>query len=158
MVVVPVVTGICGSEFTPGLAHHLPAAVQGQTRHQGRHGHLMGDKVLAEVGHLLTLTTRNVDTVCRWGGEEFVVICHETPLGQAEMLAERLLQKTRAHPFPTYRMLTLSAGVAHVQPGDVPDTLVARADEALYSAKRNGRNRVCVAAPVVPPPVAGGDA
>lgn len=121
-------------------------------------GHLMGDKVLAEVGHLLTLTTRNVDTVCRWGGEEFVVICHETPLGQAEMLAERLLQKARAHPFPTYRMLTLSAGVAHVQPGDVPDTLVARADEALYSAKRNGRNRVCVAAPVVPPPVAGGDA
>lgn len=107
-------------------------------------GHLMGDKVLAELGRLLTQATRNVDTVCRWGGEEFVVICHETPLEQAVLLAERLLQKARAHPFATHRMLTLSAGVSHVQLGDVPDTLVARADAALYRAKRNGRNRVCL--------------
>lgn len=120
-------------------------------------GHLMGDKVLAELGRLVTQTTRNVDTVCRWGGEEFVVICHETPLAQAAQLAERLLQRARAHAFPTHRLLTLSAGVAEVRAGDVPDALVARADEALYQAKRNGRNRVCVAAPVAPP-VAGGDA
>lgn len=111
-------------------------------------GHLVGDKVLAALGRLLTETTRNVDTVCRWGGEEFVVICHETPLDQAEQLAERLLQKAREHAFASQRPLTLSAGVAHVQAGDVPDTLVARADAALYLAKNSGRNRVCVAAPV----------
>jgi diguanylate cyclase (GGDEF)-like protein len=111
-------------------------------------GHLIGDKVLADLGRLLMQATRNVDTVCRWGGEEFVVICHETPLGQAEQLAERLLQRAREHGFASQRPLTLSAGVAHVQAGDVPDTLVARADAALYQAKNSGRNRVCVAAPV----------
>jgi diguanylate cyclase (GGDEF)-like protein len=111
-------------------------------------GHLVGDKVLAELGRLLMQATRNVDTVCRWGGEEFVVICYETPLDQAEQLAERLLQKAREHGFASQRTLTLSAGVAHVQAGDVPDVLVARADAALYQAKNSGRNRVCVAAPV----------
>lgn len=111
-------------------------------------GHLIGDKVLADLGRLLMQATRNVDTVCRWGGEEFVVICHETPLEQAEQLAERLLQQAREHAFASQRPLTLSAGVAHVQAGDVPDTLVARADAALYQAKNSGRNRVCVAAPV----------
>ncbi|MDP2418724.1 MAG: diguanylate cyclase [Hydrogenophaga sp.] len=111
-------------------------------------GHLVGDKVLADLGYLLTKATRNVDTVCRWGGEEFVVICHETPLEQAEQLAERLLQMAREHPFASQRPLTLSAGVAHVQAGDVPDALVARADAALYQAKNSGRNRVCVAAAV----------
>lgn len=115
-------------------------------------GHLMGDKVLADVGRLITQVTRHVDTVCRWGGEEFVVICHETPLDQAQQLAERVLQLARTHAFVSQRPLTLSAGVTSVLPGDTPDRMVQRADMALYQAKRSGRDRVCVASEVTCPP------
>lgn len=107
-------------------------------------GHLMGDKVLVELGLLVAQTIRGVDTACRWGGEELVVVCHETPLTQAVQLAERLRQRVEAHAFAMPRPLTLSAGVADVQPRDTTDVLIARADRALYAAKEAGRNRVCV--------------
>ncbi len=106
-------------------------------------GHLVGDKVLVALGALLAGAVRNVDTACRWGGEEFVVVCHETPLEQAALLAERLLERVRTHPFPIQRPLTLSAGVAEVRAHDTSDALVARADAGLYVAKRSGRDRVC---------------
>lgn len=109
-------------------------------------GHLVGDKVLVELGALVKRTIRGVDTVCRWGGEEFVVICHETPLLQAQALAERLLQAARAQTFAASRPVTLSAGVTDLVLGDTPDTLVQRADEAMYQAKHAGRDRVCVQA------------
>jgi diguanylate cyclase (GGDEF)-like protein len=109
-------------------------------------GHLMGDKVLAELGRLMQSLVRQVDTVCRWGGEEFVVICHETSAEQAVQQAERLLQQVRTHAFPHQGPLTVSAGVATVRAGDSVDSLLARADEALYRAKRGGRDRVCAEA------------
>ncbi len=105
-------------------------------------GHLMGDKVLVDFARLLRGGLRSVDTVCRWGGEEFLLICHETPLEQAAQLAERLLQQVREHRFPCQRALTASAGVATVMPGDTVARLVQRADEALYAAKHSGRDRV----------------
>lgn len=113
-------------------------------------GHLVGDKVLMELGALIKRTIRGVDTVCRWGGEEFVVICHETPVQQAQELAERLLQAARTHAFAAGRPVTLSAGVTDLAQGDTPDTLVQRADEAMYQAKHAGRDRVCVQAVAVP--------
>lgn len=109
-------------------------------------GHLMGDKVLAELGRLMQSLVRQVDTVCRWGGEEFVVICHETSAEQAVQQAERLLQQVRTHAFPHQGPLTVSAGVATVRAGDSVDSLLARADEALYRAKHGGRDRVCAEA------------
>lgn len=105
-------------------------------------GHLMGDKVLVDFARLLRGGLRSVDTVCRWGGEEFLLICHETPLEQAAQLAERLLQQVREHRFPCQRALTASAGVATAIPGDTVARLVQRADEALYAAKHSGRDRV----------------
>lgn len=105
-------------------------------------GHLMGDKVLIDFARLLRGGLRSVDTVCRWGGEEFLLICHETPLEQAAQLAERILQQVREHRFPCQRALTASAGVAAVMPGDTVASLVQRADEALYAAKHSGRDRV----------------
>ena len=109
-------------------------------------GHLMGDKVLAELGRLMQSLVRQVDTVCRWGGEEFVVICHETSAEQAVQQAERLLQQVRTHAFPHQGPLTVSAGVATVRAGDSVDSLLARADEALNRAKRGGRDCVCAEA------------
>ena len=106
-------------------------------------GHLMGDKVLAELGRVIQSVVRQVDTVCRWGGEEFVVICHETSTEQAVQQAERLLQQVRVHVFPHQQPLTVSAGVATVREGDSVDSLLARADQALYQAKNRGRDQVC---------------
>jgi diguanylate cyclase (GGDEF)-like protein len=108
-------------------------------------GHLMGDRVLAELGSLLSASARQVDTVCRWGGEEFLVICHETSADAACLLAERLLSTIRQYAFACQRPVTVSAGVAHVAENDTVDRLVQRADEALYRAKSEGRDRVCVA-------------
>ena len=105
-------------------------------------GHLMGDKVLVAFGQLLKGSLRQTDTMCRWGGEEFLVICHETPLEQAGQLAYRILQQVREHAFPSPRPLTASAGVAAVRPGDSVATLMQRADESLYDAKHRGRDRV----------------
>ena len=105
-------------------------------------GHLMGDRVLVEFAQLLKNGLRHVDTVCRWGGEEFLLICHETSLEQASQLAERILQRIREHRFSCQRTLTASAGVAAAMPGDTVASLVQRADDALYVAKHSGRDRV----------------
>jgi diguanylate cyclase (GGDEF)-like protein len=110
-------------------------------------GHPMGDKVLVEVARILQSVVRQVDMVCRWGGEEFVVLCHETTDEQAALQAERLLQKIRAHAFPHQQSLTVSAGVATVRNGDTVESLLARADAALYQAKSNGRDRACLETP-----------
>ncbi|PJI97319.1 periplasmic/7TM domain sensor diguanylate cyclase [Acidovorax sp. 69] len=106
-------------------------------------GHLMGDKVLVELARVIQATVRQVDTVCRWGGEEFVVVCHETTGEQAAQQAERLLQCVRQHAFAHGQPVTISAGVATVRSGDSVETLLARADGALYQAKTTGRDRVC---------------
>lgn len=108
-------------------------------------GHLMGDKVLIEVARILRQQTRDTDIVCRWGGEEFLLICPETPPGQAVMLAERILQAVRTHRFPSQRSHTISAGISTLEAGEVADHLFQRADEALYQAKHAGRDRVGVA-------------
>lgn len=105
-------------------------------------GHLTGDKVLEAFARLLGEGLREVDTVCRWGGEEFLIICHETDLEQAALLAGRLLQRVRTHAFPCPRPLTASAGVATVLRGDTVARLMQRADESLYDAKHHGRDRV----------------
>lgn len=107
-------------------------------------GHLMGDRVLVDFARLLMDGLRSVDSVCRWGGEEFLLICRETSLDQAAQLAERVLQRVREHPFPCQRVLTASAGVAAALPGDTLASLMQRADEALYAAKHSGRDRVCL--------------
>jgi len=107
-------------------------------------GHLMGDKVLVAFAQLLKDSLRSVDTVCRWGGEEFLVICHETDLSQAVQLAERILEQIRTHAFPCPGPLTSSAGLATVLRGDSVATLMQRADESLYDAKHRGRDRVGV--------------
>ncbi|PAS97891.1 MAG: hypothetical protein BSR46_13040 [Candidatus Dactylopiibacterium carminicum] len=89
--------------------------------------------------------TRQSDSVGRWGGEEFLVLCPQTGLSQAEIGAERIRDAVGGRDFGLGHRLSLSAGVAELRPDDTPDSLLQRADEALYRAKRSGRDRVCVA-------------
>jgi diguanylate cyclase (GGDEF)-like protein len=109
-------------------------------------GHLTGDEVIREVGALLRETAREVDVVARVGGEEFTIIAPDSNDEGAMILAERVMQAFRAHRFrslPPDRRITTSVGVAAAPARDdeIAKTLAARADEALYVAKRNGRDR-----------------
>ncbi len=111
------------------------------------HGHDVGDAVLREFAARLKRNIRGVDLACRFGGEEFVVLMPDTDTGQAEAVAERVRQSMAEKPFevgPSRPLtVTVSAGVAlNESHADTPESLVKRADVALYRAKREGRNRV----------------
>lgn len=105
------------------------------------HGHDVGDQALICVSRRLREHMRSSDTLGRWGGEEFVVVAPNTDLEQAARLAERLrlvLLENSSQEFA----LTASFGVAVYRHDDTPDSLVKRADQALYRAKDRGRNCV----------------
>jgi diguanylate cyclase (GGDEF)-like protein len=107
-------------------------------------GHLLGDEVLRQVSSLLSRQIRKIDVVCRYGGEEFVILLPQTPHEQALHVAGKLRRAVEEWQFPGVpRALTISGGVA-VFPnhGDTRDQLVKAADAALYAAKEAGRNRI----------------
>lgn len=109
-------------------------------------GHLQGDLVLREVARLITENVRDYDFVARYGGEEFAVILPDTDMDTARVVAERVRHIVEQHPFPKGRV-TISIGLAQWRAGVDPNTLIQEADNALYEAKRSGRNRVCIAMP-----------
>ncbi len=104
-------------------------------------GHLTGDAVLREFGGLLESGIRDSDFAGRWGGEELLIICPVTDTDSATAVAARLVALTADHQFPTPQRQTISAGIATLSPGETLDELLSRADEALYHAKKSGRNR-----------------
>jgi diguanylate cyclase (GGDEF)-like protein len=114
------------------------------------HGHLRGDEILRILAGLLQQNTRDVDTVIRYGGEEFSVIIPEVSKQEAYSMAERIRRVIQDHTFPYEEdqpdgKLTMSMGVASL-PIDARDgeELVDKADRALYHAKQIGRNMVCL--------------
>ncbi len=113
-----------------------------------RHGHPMGDEVLRSLAQILRDSVRDVDTVFRYGGEEFSVLAPELDKDDVSFLAERLRKVVKDHHFPFEEEqpegnLTISIGVASF-PADASDgeELIQRSDQALYFAKREGRDRV----------------
>ena len=111
-----------------------------------RHGHLAGDRALARTAAVLRESIRDVDWAARYGGEEFVVVLPETSLDQARRVAQRIRTRIRAEAFEG-GPVTISIGVAAFPDhGRSVESLLASADEALYEAKRRGRNRVVTAA------------
>ncbi|MDX2159407.1 MAG: PleD family two-component system response regulator [Hyphomicrobiaceae bacterium] len=111
------------------------------------YGHDAGDNVLREFAARMRRNTRGIDLACRLGGEEFVIIMPDTDLGRALQVGERLRACVAADPFQLgaggLLRVTASVGVSTLErTDDTPDTLFKRADLALYSAKRDGRNRV----------------
>ncbi|HWR03346.1 MAG TPA: diguanylate cyclase [Humidesulfovibrio sp.] len=106
------------------------------------HGHQTGDTVLVQLAELLRRNARETDIVGRWGGEEFLIICPETNLMLVTALAERYRLEMERNDFGHVGQVTSSFGVTSTQDGDDVESLVRRADEALYRAKEFGRNRV----------------
>ena len=110
-------------------------------------GHPAGDEVLKKVARILETAVRELDCVARYGGEEFCVMLPETSAPGAAILAERICERVAAAEFPGQK-ITLSLGIASLPDnGDTPDAVIAAADEALYQAKHEGRNRVVQAPP-----------
>jgi diguanylate cyclase (GGDEF)-like protein len=110
------------------------------------YGHLTGDEVLREMGLLLRETARLGDVVARYGGEEFEILAPDTNHEGAQILADRIQHAFRTRPFAAVgveRTITISIGIASdiARNDQIAAVLIARADEALYVAKRNGRDR-----------------
>ncbi|HHO67642.1 MAG TPA: diguanylate cyclase [Gammaproteobacteria bacterium] len=110
------------------------------------HGHAVGDAVLREVAGRIKAALREFDLVGRYGGEEFVVLLENTSLHTAHQVAERVRRRIADQPVKVDEKLidiTVSQGLALATPQDDPDSLLRRADQAMYQAKQAGRN--CIA-------------
>jgi diguanylate cyclase (GGDEF)-like protein len=112
------------------------------------HGHDIGDQVLKYIVNQLKDRIREADELGRWGGEEFMILCPETQLAEAKLLARRLCDELSGNPMKLIGkqlVVTASFGVSLYQPGEVLDHCLKRTDYALYEAKAKGRNCVVVA-------------
>ncbi len=108
------------------------------------YGHLAGDKVLRLMSRILQKNLRKIDIVCRFGGEEFVIIMPSTDGDSATRAVEKVRKVIEESPFNFQGKpvrITMSFGVTEVQPGDAPDEIFSRADRMLYQAKESGRNK-----------------
>ena len=112
------------------------------------HGHGAGDDVLRAIAASIKAQLRNVDMVFRYGGEEFLILLSNTGREAAAMVGERLRQATQSEEYFADGQLieiTVSLGCSTLLPGESADSLLRRADSALYVAKREGRNRLAMA-------------
>ena len=121
-------------------------------------GHATGDETLRGVGELLSKHSRGINVICRHGGDEFAVLLVETPKAGAQIYADRIRSVLEHHVFPHGQRISASFGIATLPEdvGPAAEDLLRAADEALYAAKRAGKNRVSspepAAAPVEPAP------
>ena len=119
------------------------------------HGHALGDQVIQHVASRLQRAIRRCDRVFRWGGEEFLILMPGCGAAQAIERGEALRQALRSAPVHLPAAPTISCGVTTYRPGETDQELLLRADQALYRAKREGRDRVvCFDQGEAPEPVA----
>jgi len=105
-------------------------------------GHNVGDSILVKIATFLLDNLRETDIVCRWGGEEFLILLPATNIEKAQDLAEKLRTKLEQTAFEAIDTLTASFGISEVTNTDTLEKVIHRADRALYLAKNNGRNCV----------------
>jgi diguanylate cyclase (GGDEF)-like protein len=106
-----------------------------------RYGHLEGDAALRSTADILRQTLRKGDTICRYGGEEFLVVLAGTSAADATVLATRLFTAVEEHGKAVGLPISISIGLTCYYSGDTIETLLQRADRALYASKGYGRNR-----------------
>ncbi|TXK94708.1 hypothetical protein BMR10_12365 [Methylococcaceae bacterium CS4] len=109
-----------------------------------KYGHLVGDYAITTLAQLLNNNIRTVDTLGRWGGEEFLIICPGQTTEGGRLLAEKLRNMIEQHIFDSFTHLSCSFGVAAYKKDQGVDMLLKRSDIALYKAKELGRNQVCM--------------
>ncbi len=114
-------------------------------------GHDVGDTVLQFLADTVRTLLRKSDIVARWGGEEFIVLVAETDTDTALAIADKLRRAVESGHFPRQQRITISLGVSIARRNDTATSLVKRADQALYRAKQEGRNRVMLESPEPPP-------
>jgi two-component system, cell cycle response regulator len=149
------------SEFAYAIRHASPLSlvmfdIDHFKRINDTHGHLAGDHALSTLAHVVSETIRQEDVFARYGGEEFAVICRGIDLGGALAFGERIRRCVDSQQVVYSGIdikVTVSVGVAAVMEGSMRDPveLVGAADDALYQAKRQGRNRVIAAGKPKPP-------
>jgi diguanylate cyclase (GGDEF)-like protein len=111
------------------------------------HGHDVGDRVLQAFGRIVADSSRQEDLAARYGGEEFIILMPQTSPQEARAACDRLRSRLAGlDVLPAPASVSLSAGITGYREGDSEDTLIKRADDALYEAKRSGRNQ-CVVFP-----------
>ncbi len=108
------------------------------------YGHLQGDQALRATAEVLRKTLRKSDTICRYGGEEFLVVLPDTNAEEAAILAARLFIAVEARGTEMQLPVTVSIGQASIRQGDSVESILQRADQALYASKAQGRNRFSV--------------
>lgn len=106
-----------------------------------KYGHLTGDYVLRTLADILRENLRAADVICRWGGEEFLVMCPDTDLDRAIFVAEKIRKSVASYSFKDGIRSTISLGVTQWKEGDKEEDVFKRADNSLYLAKLTGRNR-----------------
>ena len=136
---------ICANKKLPFNMHLLLVDVDNFKNINDTHGHLAGDKVLMYIASTLKKTLRDGDKIFRFGGEEFVIILNRIDDAHCVSITNRLIKLIRENKL-IYKgnsiMATMSVGATKFTHGDTPDTLIFRADKALYKAKDNGKDQL----------------
>ena len=115
----------------------------------GKYGYIVGDLVLKSISAIVEANTLSSEQSCRWGGEEVVILLDDCDINAAQQRAEALRQSIEITHIPYHEgiiQVTASCGVAEYRAGETLNTLINRADIALYQAKQQGRNQVVSAA------------
>ncbi len=109
-----------------------------------KYGHLKGDEVLVSLAKTVKEHTRASDTFARWGGEEFIILLEQTTIDKAELIAEHFRKLIETMNIPDIEQVTSSFGVTQFKAEDNDNSILKRADDALYMAKESGRNKVVI--------------
>jgi diguanylate cyclase (GGDEF)-like protein len=107
-------------------------------------GHVVGDRVLSDIGQILQSVLRQEDAACRYGGEEFAILVQHATQNQLTKTAEKIRKHVEKHPFNELPHISVSIGCATYQQDETARIFINRADLALYEAKRSGKNRVVI--------------
>ncbi len=107
------------------------------------YGHLMGDAVLSKVGEVVKKSLRKTDLFVRWGGDEFLIFCHNS-IDQTLHLAERLRRIIKEEFLPEGLLVATSMGLTIARPKEPLENIFRRADEALYKAKSLGKDQIYI--------------
>jgi diguanylate cyclase (GGDEF)-like protein len=105
-------------------------------------GHEVGDQVLITLAQVVKATIRNTDTLGRWGGEEFVILCPNTDQKMALNIAEKVFAAIHSHSFPLQINVTVSLGLSEFTDHHSLESILVEIDQKMYRAKQTGRNRI----------------